>query len=179
MAVELSRRRVAASRMAALAAELLDASPLCAIATVAPGSRAHVNTAYFACSPDFDIVWMSEPNAKHSRNLRANKTVAIAVFDSGQTWGEPDRGIQLFGSAGEAEGRAVERAEALYASRFQRARDFDLTAYRLYMFRPRRLKLFDEHALGTGVFVTAKVARRGRLTWERTEVYRPGKGAGR
>ena len=179
MAIELSSRRVAASRMAILAAELLDASPLCAIATVARGSRAHVNTAYFAWSADFDIVWMSEPNARHSRNLRANTTVAIAVFDSDQTWGEPDRGIQLFGSASEPEGRALKRAEALYTSRFQRAREFDRTAYRLYMFRPRRLKLFDERALGSGVFVTAKVARRGRLTWERTELYRPGKDAGR
>ena len=156
--------------MAALAAELLDASPLCAIATVARGSRAHVNTAYFAWSPDFDIVWMSEPDARHSRNLRANKTVAIAVFDSGQTWGEPDRGIQLFGSAREVDARGAERAQTLYASRFTRFGEFDL-AYRFYLFRARRLKLFDERALGTGVFVTANVAG-GRLTWERTEVYR-------
>ncbi len=159
--------------MMALAAELLDASPLCAIATVAPGSRAHVNTAYFAWSPDFDVVWMSEPNARHSRNLRANPTVAIAVFDSSQTWGEPDRGIQLFGAAREVEGHAVERARTLYANRFSRLAELDLTAYRFYLFRPRRLKLFDERRLGTGVFVTAKLPGRGRLTWERTEVYRP------
>jgi uncharacterized protein YhbP (UPF0306 family) len=172
MAIELSNRRVAGSRMAALAAELLDASPLCAIATVAPGSRAHVNTAYFAWRPDFDIAWLSEPDAKHSRNLRANRTVAIAVFDSGQTWGEPDRGIQLFGSAREVEGRAAERARTLYARRFPRSRELDLAAYCFYVFRARRLKLFDERALGSGVFVTAKVAGGGRLTWERTEVHR-------
>jgi uncharacterized protein YhbP (UPF0306 family) len=174
MAVELSGRRVAASRMAAVAAELLNASPLCAIATVAAGGRAHVNTAYFAWSPDFAIVWMSEPNARHSRSLRTNKTVAIAVFDSNQTWGEPDRGIQLFGSAAEAARRDVDSAEALYASRFPRLREVSFTAYRFYLFHPRRLKLFDERALGTGVFVSAKVARSGRLTWERTELYRPG-----
>jgi hypothetical protein len=39
--------------------------------------------------------------------------------------------------------------------------------------------VFDERALGTGVFVTAKVERRGRLTWERTELYRPGTDGGR
>jgi uncharacterized protein YhbP (UPF0306 family) len=172
MAIELSERRVAASRMAALAAELLDASPLCAIATVSPGGRAHVNTAYFAWSSDFDIVWMSEPDARHSRNVRANKTVAIAVFDSRQTWGEPDRGIQLFGSAREVKGRAAEPARSLYAQRFRRFREFNLAAYGFYLFRARRLKLFDERALGIGVFVTANVARGGRLTWERTEVYR-------
>jgi uncharacterized protein YhbP (UPF0306 family) len=164
-------RRVAAARMGALAAELLDASPLCAIATVSSSSHAHVNTAYFAWSADFHLVWMSEPHARHSRNLDRNNTVAIAVFDSRQTWGEPDRGIQLFGSAVEAEGRGVERAQAVYAERFSRVHEFDLSAYNLYVFRARRLKLFAEHALGTGVFVTAKVAPGGRLTWERTEVY--------
>jgi uncharacterized protein len=170
MAIEQSKRRVSASRMATLAAELLDASPLCAIGTVGPDGRAHVNTAYFAWSPDFDVAWMSEPDAKHSRNLRANKTVAIAVFDSGQTWGEPDRGIQLFGLAREAEGRAVERAQTLYVSRFPRFHEPDRAAYRFYVFHARRLKLFDERALGTGVFVTANVTG-GGLTWARTEVH--------
>ena len=165
--------------MAALAAELLDASPLCAIATVGAGGRAHVNTAYFAWSANFEITWMSEPNSMHSRNLGATKTAAIAVFDSAQTWGEPDRGIQLFGSATMAEGRSLDRAQSVYADRFPRVREFDLGAYRLYAFRPSRLKLFDEGALGIGIFVTAKVARTGRLTWERTEVHRPGEVAAR
>jgi hypothetical protein len=43
------------------------------------------------------------------------------------------------------------------------------------MCRPRS----STSALGTGVFVTAKVERRGRLTWERTELYRPGTDGGR
>jgi uncharacterized protein YhbP (UPF0306 family) len=57
---------------------------LCAIATVSPGNRAHVNTAYFAWSREFELVWLSEPAARHSRNLRANSTAAIAVYDSSQ-----------------------------------------------------------------------------------------------
>jgi uncharacterized protein YhbP (UPF0306 family) len=163
--------------MAALAAELLDASQLCAIATVAPGGRAHVNTAYFAWSPDLHVAWMSAREARHSRNLRADPTAAVAVFDSGQTWGDPDRGIQLFGSAREAEPAEAGSLETLYRDRFPRARGFDLSGYRLYLFRPRRVKLFDEPALGPGVFVTAKVASDGRLRWERTEVYRSGDGS--
>src|SRR5207244_7797806 len=39
-----------ATRLAALARRLLEASTLCAIATVSPGRRAHINTAYFAWS---------------------------------------------------------------------------------------------------------------------------------
>ena len=80
MPIERLKRPVAAARMAALARSLLDASPLCAVATVSPRGRAHVNTAYFAWSPGLDVVWLSEPKARHSRNIAANAGVAIAVF---------------------------------------------------------------------------------------------------
>ena len=171
MPIERSKRRVAASRMAALAHDLLDAAPLCAIATVSRDDQAHVNTAYFAWSPRFDIVWLSEPRAKHSRNIAANASVEIAVFDSHQTWGEADRGIQLFGSAREIEGAVAREAARLYEVRFPDYEQEDLSAYGLYRFRPRRVKLFDEHELDTGVFVTARAVG-GGLVWERTEVYR-------
>jgi uncharacterized protein YhbP (UPF0306 family) len=171
MPVERSRRRIAAGAMAKVARELLDASELCAIASVAPGGRAYVNTAYFAWEPQFSIVWLSEPQARYSRNIRANKTVAIAVYDSNQSWGGSDRGLQLFGSAEEVEAAGVPEAHALYERRFAEFRHSRLD-YRFYRFRPRRLKLFDERVLGAGVFVTARVAHGGRLAWDRTELYR-------
>jgi uncharacterized protein YhbP (UPF0306 family) len=171
MAIERSKRPIAAGRMATTARRLLDASTLCAIATVTPGGLAHVNTAYFAWSPAFDLVWLSEPRASHSRNIRENDSVAVAVYDSGQTWGRPDRGIQLFGRAREVE-RAADDVEALYAARFPDYTGTELSAYRFYALRPRRLKLFDERELGTGVFVTARIGADRRLVWERTEIYR-------
>ena len=100
--------------------------------------------------------------------------MAIAVFDSRGSWGKPDRGIQLFGWAREVKRAARRDSETLYEERFPDYRQSELNAYRIYRFSPRSLKLFDERALGTGVFVTAKVAPRGRLTWERTEIYRSG-----
>jgi uncharacterized protein YhbP (UPF0306 family) len=173
MAIERSKRRVAAARLAATARRLLDASTLCAIATMGPGGPAHINTAYFAWGREFDLVWLSEPRAGHSRNIDANDSVAVSIYDSHQTWGKPDRGIQLFGSAEKVELAAAAEVEALYANRFPGYRRDDLGAYRFYRFRPRRLKLFDEPELGAGVFVTARVAAGGRLVWERTEIYRP------
>jgi uncharacterized protein YhbP (UPF0306 family) len=158
--------------MAATARQLLDASTLCAIATVTPGRRAHINTAYFAWTRDFDIVWLSAPRASHSRNLRTSDSVAVAVYDSSQTWGKPDRGIQLFGSAREVRGEDAEHAEALYAKRFPKFAEADLGAYCFYFFKPRRLKLFDEGALGAGTFVAARIAHNRHLAWERTEIYR-------
>ena len=166
--IKRSSRVVAAGRMASIARRLLDASTLCAIATVGSDGRAHINTAYFAWSAEFDVVWLSEPHAKHSKNIRANESAAISVFDSHQRWGRPDRGIQLFGNAREA----GETAQDVYAARFPEYDATSFSAYRFYVCRPRRLKLFDERELGSGRFVTARVLRGGRLVWERTDVYR-------
>jgi uncharacterized protein YhbP (UPF0306 family) len=129
-----------------------------------------VNTAYFAWSPAFEIVWLSAPEARHSRNIRANPSAAVAVYRSTQTWGRADHGIQLFGTARELRGRAARVAEQIYAERF-RAYSSDLDAYRFYRLRPRRLKLFDEHALGGATFVTVAVGTGGRLRWVSTETY--------
>jgi uncharacterized protein YhbP (UPF0306 family) len=155
-----------------MAGSLLDASTLCAIATVRPRGGAYVNTAYFASSPEFDLFWLSDPDAEHSRNLRANPAAAIAIYDSTQSWGEPDRGLQLFGSARQIGGPIALDAERSYAARFPAYTPGELSGYRIFRFRPRRMKIFDETALGGGVFVTASV-RKGQLAWERTEIYRP------
>jgi len=168
MGIVRSGRRVGQARLRSIAEELLEASTLCAIATVGPRSSAHVNTAYFAWAPDLRIVWLSEPGARHSRNLRTNPSVAVAVYDSSQSWGKPDRGIQVFGDARPGSEDAAE----IYARRFPDSRDPGLSAYRFYELVPRRVKLFDERTLGSGTFVTARAGRGRELTWERTEVYR-------
>lgn len=170
MAVRRTSRHPPASRLAAAARRLLDESKLCAVATVSRGGRAHVNTAYFAWGPAFDIVWWSSPEARHSRNIRANPSTAVAVFRSTQRWGGSDHGVQLFGSARELSGRAAREAERLYAARFTRYAGGN-DAYRFYRLRTRRMKLFDEHAFGGATFVTVAVGSDGRLRWERTEYY--------
>jgi uncharacterized protein len=171
MAIRRSSRPVSSERIARAARRLLDASTLCAIATTSPRGRPHVNTAYFAFTNQFDVVWVSERSARHSINLRANAASAVAVYDSSQRWGGPDRGIQLFGSAREASKRSAPEAEAAYARRFPAYEPGQLVAYRFYVFHPTSVKLFDERSFGAGVFVTARVDRTGRVTWKRTDVY--------
>jgi uncharacterized protein YhbP (UPF0306 family) len=167
--IERSSKHPSSSRLAAIARRLLDESKLCAVATVTPDGRAHVNTAYFAWSPEFEIVWLSAPDARHSRNVRANGSAAVAVFRSTQRWGGSDRGIQLFGRARELRGRASLEAERVYAKRF-RAYEGDLPAFRFYRLATRRMMLFVERALGGGTFVTLRV-QRGRVKWEKTESF--------
>jgi uncharacterized protein YhbP (UPF0306 family) len=169
MPVRRIAKHPATRRLVAMTRRLLDQSKLCAIATVSPGARAHVNTAYFAWGPSFEIVWLSAPEARHSRNIRANPSTAITVYRSTQTWGGSDCGIQLFGTARELRGRDARAAEQLYAARFKTYAD--IGAYRFYRLRPRRMKLFDEHALGGATFVTVAVRAGGRLRWVHTESY--------
>jgi uncharacterized protein YhbP (UPF0306 family) len=172
MPIETSRTPVAAEQLAIVARDLLDASTLCAIATVSPDNRPHINTAYFAWGDSWELVWLSEPAAQHSQNVRANGVVAIAVHDSHQVWGNPDRGIQVFGRASELGGAAARNAQALYMRRFARFAQTDLSAYRYYRCRPQRMKLFDERTFGAGVFVIARIRRSGQLAWVRTVLYR-------
>jgi uncharacterized protein YhbP (UPF0306 family) len=170
-AVRRAGRRFASSRIEAAARALLDASTLCAVATVSRRGSAHVNAVYFAWDRELGVVWISAPEAQHSRNLRGNSSAAVTVFDSAQTWGGEDRGIQLFGSARELDGFRAAEAERVYAERFPGYRPGELGALRLYRFRPERIKVFDEETLGPGLFVTARVRGGGRLEWARTDVY--------
>jgi uncharacterized protein YhbP (UPF0306 family) len=167
--IQRSRRPIAEKRMTEAAHRLLEASKLCAIATVTPRNDAHVNTAYFAWTPEWRLLWLSDPGATHSRNIRTNGSAAVAVYDSNQSWGKADSGIQLHGSVRQLAGSEASDAEQIYARRFP----VEPSAYRFFEFRARRLKLFDEAALGPGTFVTAAVGRGGRLRWQRTEIYKP------
>ena len=177
MPIEQTSEPVPGAPLQAIASEMLDAAALCAIATVTDDGGAYVNTAYFASGPELQLVWLSEPDATHSRNIRERRTSAVAVYDSAQIWGRPDRGIQLFGAAHQAAAAESTAAAALYGRRFPEFRSSDLGAYRFYVFTPARVKLFDEQQLGPGRFVVAIADEAGRLTWETTEVYRSGSGS--
>jgi uncharacterized protein YhbP (UPF0306 family) len=124
---------------------------------------------YFAWSGWFDVYWISDADSIHSKNLLRNRSGAITVYDSKQTWGKPDRGMQLFGTAGVVTGRAAGEAASAYAKRYK---DFDADSSDLpyYRFRPRTVKLFDERNLDGGTLVTARVTEDG-LTWLKTEVW--------
>src|SRR2546430_2238461 len=169
MRVEALDRPVTTARLMRVVRRLLDAAPLCAIATTR-GRDAYVNTAYFAWTARLEIVWISSADATHSRNLRADPTCAIAVFDTHQRWGGNDRGIQLFGRARLARGRVSANAKRAYRQRF---RDYDPkenAGLPPYLFTPTLVKLFHEGEFGGAAWVVARV-RSGRLVWQRTERY--------
>jgi uncharacterized protein YhbP (UPF0306 family) len=167
--VERRAKRWSSIKLTTVARNLMNASPLCAIATVSPRSKAHISHVYFAWTDAFEVCWVSDPDSLHSRNLARNPSAAVTVFKSAQVWGRPDRGMQLHGLAAQVSGRPAREAERAYSMRFKSYGGLD-DSLRFYRFRPRTVQLFDERSLAPGTLVKAHVTPNG-LTWLRTEVW--------
>lgn len=143
----------------------LNSNVLCATATVNGDGSAHINTAYFSFSADFELYFLSHPRSLHCQNLARNASMAVAVYSSQQRWTGPDKGLQLFGTCAPAEGPQITRAARIYGARFPKYRQWKAglraedpaREYRLYRFVPAQLKVFDESTFGEAVFVRVAV----------------------
>src|SRR5436309_4309815 len=195
MTVAVVRKRFPDKKIQRTVFRILRDSALCSISTVAPGNRAHINTAYFCYSSDLKFYFLSDPDSLHCTNIERNPSMAMTVMDSSQTWGGRDRGIQLFGTCHRVGEQAAKEAERQYGSRFPtytawlRRTDSAgrrgaklLRSYAFYRFVPTRIKILDEAEFGGAAFVVAGVRRRrhpgGRtpaaiVTWLATEELRP------
>ncbi len=140
---------------------ILQGNVLCSMSTVTRGNRAHINTVYFCYSRDLELYFLSYPTSLHCRNLRANSSMAITVFSSSQKWGNPDRGIQLFGTCNEARGLEARKAQRLYLRRFPGYERLapELRGCRFYRFLPGNVKILDEREFGGGLFVLVAMRR--------------------
>src|SRR2546427_294445 len=118
MTIAVVKRRFPDKRIQGSVFRILRDSALCSMSTVAPGTRAHINTAYFCYSPDLNFYFLSDPDSLHCKNLERNPSMAMMVMNSSQTWGGGDRGIQLFGACHRVRGPAAKEAERRYGSRF-------------------------------------------------------------
>ena len=158
-------KRLTRQRVRQTIFRILRKNKLCAIATLGSGGRVHINTAYFSYTSELELYFLSHPTSRHCQNIKAHPQMAIAVFDSTQTWGGQDRGLQLFGSCTATRGTEVRKAERAYARRFKPYARWkaeltpdDLASdYRLFRFVTRRIKVFAEHEFGGAMFVTANV----------------------
>ena len=145
--------------------QLLAENVLCSMASITAEGRAHINTAYFSYTPDLKVYFFSHPNALHCQNIVSNPSMALAIFSSNQTWGSPDRGLQLLGMCKQVAGREVSEADKLYSKCFTEyatwkanlASDTLGLDYQFYRFVTAELKVFDEKELGVGIFVVARV----------------------
>ncbi len=190
MTVKAVDNRFPDERIRRSISRILRENVLCSISTVAPGNRAHINTAYFCFTPDLVLYFLSDPASRHCRNLDRKPSLAMTIFKSAQEWGGQDRGLQLFGSCRRTRGRGAKEAERFYAARFSRYEKWMkgmspaerrqaalLRSYAFYRFLPSRVKILDEKEFGGAIFVTAAVVRGPRsrpvVSWIATERLSP------
>ena len=194
MVVQEKDEPVSDRRIRACLFRILARTQLCSIATVARGNRAHINTAFFAYSADLALYFLSDPESLHSRNLQANPSLAMTIFDSSQRWERPGQGVQFFGAGRRTVGPQTDLAAKVYGTRFPafgrwlksrttegRRQAALLRSYAFFRFLPDRVKILDEVEFGGAVFVLAEVERartakgssRIRFRWLKTEVLVP------
>ena len=147
---------------------ILNQNEVCSIATMTRRRQPHINTAYFCCSSQLVLYFLSHPNAQHCRNVVEDPSAAVAVYSSTQPWGTPSVGVQLFGVCRRATGSDERRAERLYVRRFPAYRRWraggEIGAggeYAFYRLVVNRFKLLDESAIGDGILARADVHRIG------------------
>jgi hypothetical protein len=112
--------RMTADARAALEA-IVDANQYMTIATADEAGSPWASPVWFATADNREFLWVSAPEARHSRNLAVRPEVAIAIFDSRQAPGtgqgvyvaataervpdaELDRGLAIFSGISEARG---------------------------------------------------------------------------
>lgn len=66
----------------AIARRLIEANMYMTIATADGDGRPWVSPVWFAAASEREFLWVSAPEARHSRNIAVRPEVAIVIFDS-------------------------------------------------------------------------------------------------
>jgi nitroimidazol reductase NimA-like FMN-containing flavoprotein (pyridoxamine 5'-phosphate oxidase superfamily) len=89
---------------------IVDANLYMVLGTADEDGRPWVTPVYFAAAGYREFLWVSRPEARHSRNLRVRPELGIVVFDSGVPIGT-GRAVYMSARGEELSGQA--RAEAI------------------------------------------------------------------
>jgi|SRR6185295_17324060 len=124
---------------AAIARDLIDSSQYLTLATADADGRPWASPVWFAHEEHVRFLWVSRPEARHSRNLAARPEAGIVIFDSTVRMGSGqavyvEAGVEQL--QGEDEERGIElfsaRSEALGGSAWAPADVRDPAPLRLY-----------------------------------------------
>jgi len=147
---------------------ILDATPLCTIATCDAAAMPAAATAFYVVDHEDVVIYvLTGPDTVHGRNIRSSGRAALSVFSSTQEWTDAKRGVQLSAAAGLTKADDVERVLELYLKSYpglgkwvQSAGDIDKKLEsRFFSFAVDRCKIFDEPNFGTEVWIEVEFAR--------------------
>ena len=95
---------------------IVDAASYLTLATADADGRPWASPVWFATADRRELVWVSHPDARHSRNIAARPEVGIVIFDSTQAPGT-GAGVYIEARAEKVPRDAFERCLAVYAGR--------------------------------------------------------------
>jgi uncharacterized protein YhbP (UPF0306 family) len=122
-----------------MARDIIESNRYMALGTADEAGVPWVTPVWFAQSDYLRFIWVSSPDRRHSRNVRARREVSIAIFDSQVAVGSA-RAVYMSARAEELSGAELERGIAVFntASEAQGLRRWALedmlapAPYRLY-----------------------------------------------
>ncbi len=160
--ISLSHQDHASDALESSVIEILEENKLCSMATIKDGDQSYINTAFFCFNNHLDFFILTDPKSQHSQNLEQNKSVALTIYDSRQSWDEDMKGLQFTGECELAKGMKLIEGTALYLKRFAGLKelishpdDFVKGAIktRIYIVRTNWLQLFDTERFGDDTFI--------------------------
>lgn len=95
---------------------IVDANSFMTLATADGDGRPWASPVWYAHDAYTDFVWVSKPNALHSRNLAVRPEVAIVIFDSTVMPGEAEA-VYVDAIARELDGAERDEAIAVFSGR--------------------------------------------------------------
>ena len=130
-----------------------DLDPICALleeattmtlATRAPDGTPRATPVYFAADESLRLVFVSDPDSAHSRNLAASPHASAAIYPEERDWRKL-RGVQMTGQACMLEGGGAESARREFARRFPFVSELAaaMAASRVYAFTPSWVRWID------------------------------------
>ena len=131
---------------AVVARRLIDTNRYLTLATADAGGRPWASPVYYAPAGYRELLWVSEPHQRHSRNLAARPMVSIVIFDSTVAVGSA-QAVYLDAEATELSGDELERGIQVYSRRSVDtggrpwSRDDVLPPARLRLYRARALEV--------------------------------------
>jgi len=149
------------------AQHILERTTLCSIATVCANGTPYANTCFFSVSNGLSLIVLTPPSTVHAKNIARQSSVAITVFDSTQVSGAELQGLQLFGTARQANDDETPECLRVYARRFpsiltaapDTATFFRVFQSRFFIVTIDTVKIFDEPTFGKETWIIASIMR--------------------
>jgi hypothetical protein len=107
-----------ARRWAAVARAIIDEGDYMTLATADAEGRPWASPVWYAAVGYHELLWLSRPEARHSRNLSSRPELGIVIFDSSVPIGS-GQGAYIEGVGAEVPESELERCVEVYSRRSQ------------------------------------------------------------